>query len=90
MSTVDEMTKLAESNIAITKSDSATPAGYFLLTVKILGIPTVYLAKGTQQEYVIAGRVELPTGDAYKGAGIKGGSYLGRVHTFAETFAAMI
>lgn len=79
----------------VTSVDMSTPPGYFVTSVKMLGITTEYLLDGTEgdKNAKIVGRIELvkARGHIYRGSDFKGGQYLGGIgensdKTFEEAF----
>lgn len=94
MSTLADIRKVAESPVR-TCVDDDTPAGHFLVTVRVLGITTTYLCAGaeTNPGASIAGRIEWydnATPRAYAGDGIKGGRLMSGWIDSTEAFAAMV
>lgn len=85
---LSDLRKHAESDIFL-GDEPRLPEDIFSVTVKILGITTIYLLRGEQknEDSKVIGRVELPLltrGDegpalGYRGAGLKGGHFLGSV-----------
>jgi len=106
MATLADIKKAAEANsegnvIVSTFVDHATPAGHFGAVAIVLGITTVYLLEGVQDDAnaVIKGRIELPSiNEAHKkrsvdysiGGNLKGGTWGGLVHSTEEAFAKMV
>lgn len=79
----------------VTSVDLATPPGYFVASVKMLGITTEYLIDGTEGDLhaPVVGRIELykGRGSIYRGSELKGGNYLGQIggtsdKTFSDAF----
>lgn len=99
MSTFAEITKEAESTVS-TFVDDATPAGHFIALANIIGVTTGYLLEGDKDdtEALIKGRVELPSLDkvgirhpiAYKGGGLKGGTFNGIITDHGTGFEEML
>ena len=90
MNTLAEIKRVSESEVFVFGQDHDTPEGHFTATAKFMGIPTTYLLKGSEQDSdEIVGRIELNNGLAYKGNGLKGGHYLGRIESFSRSFHAM-
>ena len=88
MTNLKDLWNSAESDLW-THDEPALPADIFTATVKVLGITTIYILRGEQGDDLaeVIGRVELPLltrGDegpalGYRGAGLKGGYFLGSV-----------
>jgi hypothetical protein len=99
MTTFADIQKAAEGNLS-TFIDDATPAGHFGAVTKILGHTTTYLLENKSltdmSDAVVKGHVVITedhgklTAIGYKGAGLIGGSYLGRVESYEKTFAQMV
>lgn len=83
---LSDLRKHAESDIFFAP-EPRLPEDIFSITVKVLGITTIYLLRGdqTDEDSTVIGRIELPLltrGDegpalSYRGAGLKGGHFLG-------------
>jgi hypothetical protein len=72
--------------------DSATPAGFFGVTAKILGIVRSYLLEGELDDpnAESKGSVVIDADKnalAYRGKGLIGGTLLGRVESYEKSFA---
>lgn len=103
MTTFADIQKAAAANNVplSTFSDDATPAGHFGATTKMLGHTVTYLLGNAKQygdvaDAVVKGKVVITedhgklTAIGYKGDGLVGGTYLGRVQSYEETFAQMV
>lgn len=96
MTTLANVQKATESKVIIFNDE--TPAGHFGARITFKGHPTFYLFQGEpgDPEAVVKGKVVITddhgkqTALAYKGDGLIGGYYLGRVQSYEETFAQMV
>jgi len=85
---LSDLHKHAEGDIFF-GDEPRLPEGIFSVTMKFLGITTIYLLRGEQanEDSEVIGRIELPLltrGDegpalGYRGSGLKGGYFLGAV-----------
>lgn len=81
MNTFKDIQNLSKTGELTAFTDPDFPAGHFLVPTTVLGITTFYLFEGELRapEARIVGRLESPidgASTAYRGNGIKGGSYL--------------
>lgn len=100
MTTFADIQKVAAANNVplSTFVDDATPAGHFGAVTKILGHVTTYLLADSREvaDAAVKGKVVIIedhgklTATGYKGDGLVGGSYLGRVESYEKTFAQMV
>lgn len=97
MATFADIKKNADGPV-ITFVDDSTPAGHFGVTTLMLGLTFVYLLEGPKDgltseikgHVVIANKHARTTADAYAKGGLIGGTYLGKVNSYEETFAQMV
>ena len=102
MTTFADIQKAAEANNVplSTFSDDATPEFHFGAVTKVLGNTVTYLLGNKQYgdvaDAVVKGKVVITedhgklTATGYKGDGLVGGYYLGRVESYEKTFAQMV
>lgn len=97
MATFADIKKNADGTV-ITFEDAATPAGHWGATTLMLGLTFFYLLEGQKDDLTseIKGHVVLANAhartaaDAYAGVGLIGGTHLGKVSSYQETFAQMV
>lgn len=97
MATFADIKKNADGPVT-TFEDAATPAGHFGAITLMLGLTFFYLLEGEKDDMtseikghvVIANKHARTTADAYAKGGLIGGTYLGKVESYEETFAQMV
>jgi hypothetical protein len=97
MATFTDIKKNADGPV-ITFEDTGTPTGHWVATTLILGLTFFYLLEGQKDDLnseikghvVIATTHARTTADAYANGGLIGGTYLGKVSSYEETFAQMV
>jgi hypothetical protein len=98
MATLADIKKHSQG-IVSTSVDDSTPAGHFLATTLVLGKTACFLFEGEKDDLnaVVKGHVLITahmdgktSALAYNKGGVIGGIYMGRVQSYAETFAQMV
>lgn len=96
MATLADIQKNADGSV-FTFVGSPIPAGHFTATATILGLSFVYLLEGERDDltaeikgHVVGNSKSGVTADAFAMNGLIGGTYLGKVKSFAEAYAQMV